>query len=169
MNKLPRLVLTDIDGVWTDGGMYYDQHGNELKKFHTYDSAGVIFCRDNGILVGIITGENTAIVARRAQKLKVDFLHQGIKDKLEVADNLREELNLKWDEIAYIGDDINDIKLLQKVGLSGCPMNAPMYVKEVVNILVNVKGGEGVFRNFVEKILKDAGKMDETIAKYKLI
>jgi 3-deoxy-D-manno-octulosonate 8-phosphate phosphatase (KDO 8-P phosphatase) len=169
VNKLPRLVLTDIDGVWTDGGMYYDQHGNELKKFHTYDSAGVIFCRDNGILVGIITGENTAIVARRAQKLKVDFLHQGIKDKLEVADNLREELNLKWDEIAYIGDDINDIKLLQKVGLSGCPMNAPMYVKEVVNILVNVKGGEGVFRNFVEKILKDAGKMDETIAKYKLI
>ena len=89
INQLPKLVLTDIDGVWTDGGMYYDQQANELKKFHTYDSAGILFCKLNNIPTGIITGEETEIVARRAKKLNVEHLHQGVKNKLEliVSDN----------------------------------------------------------------------------------
>ena len=74
MNKLPKLILTDIDGVWTDGGMYYDQEGLELKKFHTYDSAGVLFAHHLGIPVGIFTGEDTKIVERRSKKLKIDYL-----------------------------------------------------------------------------------------------
>ena len=84
MNDI-KLILTDIDGVWTDGGMYYDQTGNEWKKFHTYDSAGILLAHRAGIPVGIVTGENTQIVQRRAEKLCVDYLMQGVSDKLAVA------------------------------------------------------------------------------------
>ena len=123
--KKPKLILTDIDGVWTDGGMYYDQTGNEWKKFHTYDSAGVLFAHQNEIPVGIITGEDTEIVARRAAKLKIDYLFQGVKNKLEVAENLCKELNISLDEVAYIGDDLEDVELLKKVGISATPNSAP--------------------------------------------
>ena len=87
--KLPQLILTDIDGVWTDGGMYYDQSGNELKKFNTSDSAGILMAHYFGIKVGIITGETTSIVERRANKLKIDYLYQGVTDKYIVLHNLR--------------------------------------------------------------------------------
>jgi len=153
MKKLPKLVLTDIDGVWTDGGMYYDQTGNEWKKFHTYDSAGVLFCHQYNIPVGIITGEETEIVKRRSEKLKIDYLFQGVKNKLEVAENLCKELNITLDDVAYIGDDFNDIKLLSKVGLSAAPINASDYIKKKVNWVIPVKGGDGAFREFIEKIL----------------
>lgn len=78
--KLPKLILTDIDGVWTDGGMYYDQTGNEWKRFNTSDSAGVLFAHKLGIIVGIITGEQTNIVKRRSEKLKIDYLFQGVQN-----------------------------------------------------------------------------------------
>lgn len=151
--KKPKLILTDIDGVWTDGGMYYDQTGNEWKKFHTYDSAGVLFAHQNEIPVGIITGEDTEIVARRAAKLKIDYLFQGIKNKLEVAENLCKELNISLDEVAYIGDDFGDIELLKNVGISATPNSAPEYVKKYSQMVMTKNGGEGVFREFVEKIL----------------
>ena len=82
---LPKLIITDIDGVWTDGGMYYDNTGNEFKKFNTIDSAGIIFCSKLKIPIAIITGENTNIVTNRAKKLKIELLYQGITDKLSVA------------------------------------------------------------------------------------
>ena len=151
--KKPKLILTDIDGVWTDGGMYYDQTGNEWKKFHTYDSAGVLFAHQNEIPVGIITGEDTEIVARRAAKLKIDYLFQGVKNKLEVAENLCKELNISLDEVAYIGDDLGDIELLKNVGISATPNSAPEYVKKYSQMVMKKNGGEGVFREFVEKIL----------------
>lgn len=151
--KKPKLILTDIDGVWTDGGMYYDQTGNEWKKFHTYDSAGVLFAHQNEIPVGIITGEDTEIVARRAAKLKIDYLFQGVKNKLEVAENLCKQLNTSLDEVAYIGDDLGDIELLKNVGISATPNSAPEYVKKYSQMVMTKNGGEGVFREFVEKIL----------------
>ncbi len=151
--KKPKLILTDIDGVWTDGGMYYDQTGNEWKKFHTYDSAGVLFAHQNEIPVGIITGENTEIVARRAAKLKIDYLFQGVKNKMEMAENLCKELNISLDEVAYIGDDLGDIELLKNVGISATPNSAPEYVKKYSQMVMTKNGGEGVFREFVEKIL----------------
>ena len=83
-NKLPKLVITDIDGVWTDGGMYYDQTGNEMKKFNTSDSAGVVFCKSLKIPIAIITGEDTEIVKNRAKKLDINLLFQGIKNKAEI-------------------------------------------------------------------------------------
>lgn len=151
--KEPKLILTDIDGVWTDGGMYYDQLGNELKKFNTYDSAGVLFAHMKGIKVGIITGETTNIVERRSLKLKIDFLIQGSKDKLTDAFNLCKKLGIKLSDVAYIGDDINDIELLKEAGISGVPASAPEYMKPLSTIHLLKKGGEGVFREFVEKIL----------------
>ncbi len=150
---LPKLVITDIDGVWTDGGMYYDQQGNELKKFHTYDSAGVLFLKKLNIPIAIITGENTEIVRKRAQKLKIDLLFMGISDKLSCAKELCKNFDIELNEVAFIGDDINDFHLLQQVGLSASPSSAPDYIKELVNIQLNKKGGDGVFREFIEYIL----------------
>ncbi len=151
-----KLVLTDIDGVWTDAGMYYDQFGNELKKFNTYDSAGVLWCKMLNIPVGILTGETTEIVKRRSEKLKVDYLYQGVKNKVAVAEELCRELNITLSEVAYLGDDLNDIALLSKVGLSACPASAPEYVKRICQNTLSKKGGDGVFREFVETyIAKD--------------
>lgn len=158
--------MTDIDGVWTDGGMYYDENGNEFKKFNTSDSAGVLFCRLSNIHVGIITGENSLAVKRRAEKLKIEHCFLGIKDKVKVAEELLNSLNITWKEVAYIGDDINDIQLLKKVGLSACPINAPEYIKKLVDWIIPTKGGDGAFRHFVEKYLLDEELLDKTIEKY---
>ena len=152
MHELPKIVLTDIDGVWTDGGMFYDQTGNEWKKFNTSDSAGVLFCRKLNIPVGIITGEDTQIVKNRAEKLKIDILYQGISDKVAVAKEICKELEIEMKDIAYIGDDLGDMELLKLVGISAAPYNAPTYIKEIVDFTTEKKGGEGAFREFVETI-----------------
>jgi YrbI family 3-deoxy-D-manno-octulosonate 8-phosphate phosphatase len=166
LNKEIKLFLTDIDGVWTDGGMYYDENGSEFKKFNTSDSAGVLFCRLLDINVGIITGENSQAVKRRAEKLKIKHYFLGIKDKVKVAKDLIDELGISWEEVAYVGDDINDIQLLKKVGLSACPINSPEYIKELVNWVIPTKGGDGVFRHFVEKYLKEKKLLDDVLNKY---
>lgn len=153
MNCLPKLILTDIDGVWTDGGMYYDGTDVELKKFNTYDSAGVLFAHKVGILVGILTGENTQIVQRRADKLKVEYCFLGVKDKVSTVLQLCKELSITLSDVAYIGDDLNDIQLLKKVGISAVPSSAPQYIQKLVPYVTKKKGGEGAFREFVEWIL----------------
>ena len=150
---LPKLILTDIDGGWTDGGMYYDAGNVELKKFNTYDSAGVLFAHNLHIPVGIITGENTQIVQRRADKLNVDYCYLGVKDKLSIVKTLCEKLSITLAQVAYIGDDLNDMDILSKVGFAGVPVSAPEYVKQLANVSLTKKGGEGVFREFVEVII----------------
>lgn len=157
MEGLPKLILTDIDGVWTDGGMYYDQTGNEWKRFHTYDSAGVLFAHRLGIPVGIITSEDTEIVARRAKKLNVEYLFQGVKDKLGTALELCNELSITLHDVAYIGDDLGDMQLLAAVRYAGVPSSAPLYVRSLANINLSKRGGEGVFREFVETIITNCG------------
>lgn len=163
---IPKLVLTDIDGVWTDGGMYYDQTGNEWKKFNTYDSAGVIFLKKLNIPVGIITGEDTKIVKRRAEKLKVDYLFMGVNNKLEIVKNLCSKLKINFKDIAYIGDDLNDIPLLKTVGISAVPSNAPDYVKNYALWNLSKRGGEGVFREFVEKILIEEDLLQKVLKNF---
>ncbi len=161
-----KLVLTDIDGVWTDGGMYYGESGNELKKFHTYDSAGVLWCRMAGIKVGILTGEHTQIVARRAAKLQIDYLFQGAKNKLAIAKTLCDELEIKMTQVAYLGDDINDIELLRAAGVSACPESAPEYIHQYCDAVIEGKGGSGIFRKFVERhVLAEA--LPELIEQYR--
>lgn len=163
---LPKLVVTDIDGVWTDGGMYYDQTDVELKKFNTYDSAGVLWCKLNEIPVAIITGENTQIVQRRADKLQIEHVFLGIKNKVEVLDQLLKQLSISWQQTAYLGDDINDMLVMEKVGFSACPKSAPSYVQKIADKVIDRNGGEGVFRSFVEGILSHHGLMDSTVSKY---
>jgi 3-deoxy-D-glycero-D-galacto-nononate 9-phosphatase len=161
-----KLIATDIDGVWTDGGMYYDNQGNEWKKFHTYDSAGVLFCRLNNIKTAVLTGEDTEIVLRRSTKLKIDFLFQGVKNKLKTMTDLCNKLQVDISEVAYLGDDINDLELLKASGLSACPNSAPDYIKENVDHILEKKGGEGVYREFVEKILSENNLLEITLEKY---
>lgn len=155
MNNNIRLILTDIDGVWTDGGMYYDQTGNEWKRFSTYDGRGVTLAHEHGIPVGIITGEETEIVRRRAEKLKVDYLFQGVNDKLSVAIQLCKELGISLSQVAYIGDDLADIELLKSVRYSAVPLGAPIEDLHLANIKVCSRGGEGAFRKFVETLLNE--------------
>lgn len=151
--RKPKLILTDIDGVWTDGGMYYDQMGNEWKKFHTYDGGGVARAHENGIPVGILTGEDTVIVERRASKLKVDYLFQGVQDKLLVAEKLCGELGITLKDVAYIGDDLRDVPLLEKVGWSAIPKDSYLEGRIRVDYVTRLGGGKGAFREFVEMIL----------------
>lgn len=165
MIGLPKLILTDIDGVWTDGGMYYDNLGNELKKFHTYDSAGVMFARALDIEVGIITGENTEIVARRAGKLNISLLRQGVRNKYQVIQEILDERSLGWEDLAYIGDDLNDIQAIQAAGLSASPSNAPKYISEMATWQLETRGGDGAFREFVERIIKESGHWNTLMSK----
>ncbi|KXX67293.1 acylneuraminate cytidylyltransferase [Flammeovirga sp. SJP92] len=148
-----KLVLSDVDGVLTDAGMYYSENGEELKKFNTRDGMAFQLLRENGIKTGIVTSEDTQLVERRGKKMKVDFLYQGKKDggKLEVAKKICGELNIKLSQVAYIGDDINCKDLLSSVGLAACPNDALKKIKEIQNIkILSKKGGEGAFREFVE-------------------
>jgi len=161
-----KLVLTDIDGVWTDGGMYYDQAGNELKKFNTSDSAGVIFLRLLEIPMGIITGENTQIVQRRADKLKITHLYMGVMNKLAVVEKLCAELQISLHEVAYIGDDLNDAMLLEAVGFSAIPANAPAYMEKYAQLRLSKCGGDGAFREFVEILLQQENLLETAIEKY---
>lgn len=160
---LPKLFVTDIDGVWTDGGMYYDQTGNEWKKFNTSDSAGVLFGRVLGIPTAIITGEKTEIVARRAAKLRIEDLYQGIQNKKAVALELAEKYQIGLEDMAYIGDDIGDLELLQLTGWSAAPANAPDYIKDAVQYVTKKAGGEGAFREFVEWIISQEMPITEVL------
>lgn len=152
MRQLPKLILTDIDGVWTDGGMYYDQTGNEWKRFSTYDGGGVSKAHSKGIPVGIVTAENTNIVTNRAKKLGVDYVFQGVRNKLETVSQLCESLNITLKDVAYIGDDLGDLDLLKSVGISGVPSGA--YIEDMLapSYVTRKKGGEGAFREFVDWI-----------------
>lgn len=155
-NKDIKLFITDVDGTLTDAGMYYANDGQELKKFNTRDGKAFEILRGLGIKTGIITSEDTIIVENRAKKLKVDFLYQGLEHigKLEVVQQLCQQLKINKEQVAYIGDDINCRELLEYVGYAGCPSDAVAAIKAIPNInIMASKGGEGVVREFVEKII----------------
>ncbi len=155
--------MSDIDGVWTDGGMYYSDSGVEFKKFNTYDSAGILLARSAGLETIIISGEQSESVVNRAAKLGISEVHLGVKDKLTLAHKIISATDVKIDQVAYIGDDINDFQLLKSVGFSGCPQSAPSYIKEIVDIVVPTDGGAGAFRDFVIEILKRKGIFESVL------
>ncbi len=160
-----KLVVTDIDGVWTDGGLYFDNQGNEFKKFNVRDGAATLLLRTLKIPVCIITGKDTEIVKNRAKSLKIDYLYQGIDNKYSKIKDLCEKLNIKMSQVAYIGDDFNDVKMLRAAGISASPSNASDYIKKEATWTLESKGGEGAFREFVEKILQHFGVLDDTVEK----
>lgn len=163
---LPKLIITDIDGVWTDGGMFYSPNGDYMKRFHVADGWGVSYCKQLNIPVAIMTGENTTIVTERARKLGIELCFVGVKDKVAEACNLCESLNISLKDVAFIGDDLNDLALLRKVGISGCPSNAHPFVRKHVDYVGLKQGGSGAFREFIESILSQNGELESLLAKY---
>ena len=149
-----KLVATDIDGVWTDAKMYYSSEGDLLKAFSTYDGMAVRLLRDEGIPVAIVTSEQTDIVKRRAEKLNIEHVFLGETDKLERVTQLCAELGLEMEEVAYVGDDVNDIEVLRTVGLSAMPCNSPALDRFTPDLVTERAGGDGAFREFVDLILK---------------
>jgi YrbI family 3-deoxy-D-manno-octulosonate 8-phosphate phosphatase len=150
-----KLLLTDVDGVLTDNGVYYGENGEVLKRFSIRDGMGVERLRKiAGIDTGIVTGELSPSVAKRAEKLQITHLYLGVKDKLGRLNEIMATHGLSWEEIAFIGDDVNDLEVLQRVGLSACPADAMGDVSDVVHYHCQEKGGYGAFREFAEYIIQ---------------
>lgn len=151
-----KLLLSDIDGTLTDGGMYYSENGDEQKRFNTRDGMGMGMLREKGIKVGIITSEDRQLNQRRADKLKLDFFYQGKKNggKLAVAREICQKMGISMQEVAYIGDDVNCLELLSAVGMAACPADADSRVKAIPGIhVMTKKGGEGCVREFCEMLM----------------
>ena len=149
-----KILFTDCDGVLTDGGVYYGENGEVLKKFNIRDGMGVERLRNlAGIETGIITGELSPSLKKRAEKLKITELHLGAKDKPTVLKEILNRLNLKGEEIAYIGDDCNDLEIMKLCGFTACPADAIGFVKDTVDFICTTKGGEGCFRELAELII----------------
>ncbi len=152
--KRIRLFATDVDGVLTDAGMYYAESGDEWKKFNTRDGMGIKLLQKAGIITAIVTQERTKLVARRAEKLTIPEVHQGVMDKLSLVREMAARHGLSLEQVAYIGDDINDMETLKAVGFSATPADGMPRVAAVVDYICAKKGGEGAVREIVEMILE---------------
>lgn len=151
--KKIKLVITDVDGVLTDGGMYYTSNGDIMKRFHVRDGMGVTLLRKNNISTIIITKEQTPMVKKWAKRMKIKRLFDGVQQKEKILQRICTQFKVKQDEIAYIGDDINDIELLKMVGFSAVPKDAILIAKNNSNYICKKKGGEGALREVAEIIL----------------
>lgn len=144
--KKVKLVLTDVDGVLTDNGVYYGADGEQLKRFSIRDGMGVErLLKLAGVETGIITGELSPSVAKRAEKLNIKELHLGIKNKLLVLNEIIKKRKISLEEIAYIGDDVNDLGIIEQVGLTACPADAMDMVKQQTHYICSQNGGYGCF------------------------
>ena len=148
-----KLFVSDCDGCMTDGGMYYSEKGDELKKFNTKDGMAIKLLRESGIKTAIITGETVELNRRRAEKLKIDYYIEGCADKLSALTKICLENGISLDNVAYIGDDINDVEVMKNVGMACSPFDASEAVKDVCNYVTVCKGGEGVIREVADLIL----------------
>ncbi len=152
-----RLFMTDVDGTLTDGGMYYGSDGTEFKKFNTRDGMGLQLLQREGVRVGIVTSENTAINVNRARKLKVDYLKQSARDggKLAAVNEICAEMGITLQQVAYVGDDVNCYDLLAAVGWAACPADACDKVKSIPGIhILRRCGGDACVREWIDLILE---------------
>jgi len=153
-----RLFATDVDGVLTDAGMYYSESGEELKKFNTRDGMGIKLLQAAGLVTALITMEETKLVTRRAEKLAIPEVHQGARDKLAVMREMVARHGLTLQQVAYIGDDVNDLEVLNAVGFSAAPADALPAVRNSVDYVFRQKGGEGAVREVADLILEAKSK-----------
>ncbi len=149
-----RLFATDVDGVLTDAGMYYSESGDEWKKFNTRDGMGIKLLQRAGLTTAIVTQERTRLVARRAKRLSMPELHQGVMDKLSVIRDMATRHGVSLRQVAYIGDDVNDLEALKAVGLSAAPADGLPQVLQIVDYVCEKRGGEGAVREIAELILQ---------------
>jgi len=152
-----KLVLTDVDGVMTDGRIVLLPGGGEAKSFHVRDGLGLVLAKAAGLRTGLVSGRPSAEVERRAVELGMDVVRQGVADKRACLAEICAEFRLGSHEVAYIGDDLNDLPLLREAGLSAAPADAPSEVRKAAFMVTERKGGEGCLREFVEAILRARG------------
>ncbi len=148
-----KILLTDVDCVLTDGGMYYNSQGDFMKKFHTRDGMGVTLLRKKGIPTIIVTKERTVMVRKWAKKMKVAEIFDGIQNKEKIVDVICKKYKVSVDQVGYIGDDVNDIELLKKVGFSATPKDGIKKVRKIVDYVCTKNGGEGAFREIADLLV----------------
>ncbi len=158
-----KALIFDVDGVLTNGRIIYDENGKETKQFNVKDGLILGYLKKAKILVGAISGRESNAVAKRAAELKLDFCHQGIVDKIGVFNKIAKFHKLKMKEIAYIGDDLNDLEVLRSCGLSICPLDSPIYIKKSVDLVAEAKGGNGVVREVADLILAVKGELEKIV------
>ena len=147
-----KLLILDVDGVMTDGGMSFTANGDEQKKFNTKDGMGIMKAMKNGLQIGIISsGFSDKIVKTRANMLGIDKCHVGREPKMDILKNWMDQDALSFQEIAMIGDDINDFDIMNKIGVSACPADAVIEIKSISNIILQKKGGDGCIREFLDQ------------------
>lgn len=162
-----KLVVLDVDGTLTDGKIYIDNNGVESKAFHVKDGMAIVQAIKHGIEILIITGKKSRIVEIRAKELGIKEIHQGIHHKDEMLKELLEKRNMELHEVGYVGDDINDLKIMTMVGFSACPSDAAVEIKQIANYISNFKGGEGAVREILRYILEEKGIWEDIIQNYK--
>ena len=162
-----KLILLDVDGTLTDGGNYLGNSGEELKKFNVKDGYAILNAQKLGIEFGIITGAESEILKKRAEKLNIKYLYQGISEKTVILDEIMQISGLQKEEIAYMGDDLNDIKIMKKSGFSGTPLDGVNEAKIIADFVSTKNGGEGAVREFIETILKRENLFQKFLANVK--
>jgi 3-deoxy-D-manno-octulosonate 8-phosphate phosphatase (KDO 8-P phosphatase) len=157
-NNNIKLLVLDVDGTLTDGGVYITEKGDEFKKFNTKDGLAIRYLTKNNFQVGIISASiSKEIVKYRANMLGIQHLYIGEKNKLEILTEWIIKLNINFENVAYVGDDVNDLSVIQKVGLSACPADAVEAVKKQCHIILQRNGGDACVREFIEKNIADIG------------
>jgi YrbI family 3-deoxy-D-manno-octulosonate 8-phosphate phosphatase len=161
-----KLIVSDIDGVWTDGSFYYTKDGDSMRKFNTRDSYGIALANISKIPVLILSGEENPMVKKRMRKLGLKHIKLGVKNKFETLSNFCKYQKIKMNEVAFLGDDMNDFYLIGKVGFFACPSDAYPVIRENANKILLQAGGQGSFREFVEHILHEQGKLESAYKIY---
>lgn len=159
VNNISVLIM-DVDGILTDGGIIYDENGHETKRFDVKDGLGIKLGQKYGIEFVIISGRKSTVTDIRAEELGIERVFTGVRDKLACYEDLKREIGVSDSEVAYIGDDLNDLTLLKKVGFSATVSDAFDYMRENVDFVTVRKGGKGAVREFIEEILKRNGKWE---------
>jgi len=165
--KRIRLLLLDVDGVLTDGGIIYDDNNVEIKMFNVKDGLGLRLLMDSGIQVGIVTGRVSSSLKHRCKNLGITTLFDGIHDKAEALEKIMNQTGVNAEEIAFVGDDLPDIPIMKRVGLSVAVADAHENVRENADMLTSAKGGRGAVREICEALLKAGGKWEEIVNTYK--
>lgn len=161
-----RLLLTDVDGVMTDGSVLLLPDGGEAKAFHIRDGLAIVLAQRVGLRTGLLSGRSSEVVARRAAELGMSVVRQGVHDKGAALREILAAEGLRADEVAYIGDDVNDLPVLTEVGLSAAPADAPLEVRLQALMVTEARGGQGCLREFVEAILRARGEWQAAIAPF---
>ena len=161
-----KLAVFDVDGVLTDGKLYFLVDGSEFKTFNTLDGHGIKMLINSGVRTAIITGRTTPVVERRAKNLGIQHLYQGREDKLVVLDELLSELELDYSQVAYLGDDLPDLPVIRRVGLGMAVANADGFVRQHAHGTTQARGGEGAAREFCELIMKAQGTLEAAQSTY---